>query len=50
MRIFDQLTSRPKFIAIGLAILVSLWLLSGLFGVGGGIVMVAISRRVIVVM
>ena len=32
MRIFDQLTSRPKFIAIGLAILVSLWLLSGLFG------------------
>jgi multidrug efflux system membrane fusion protein len=32
MRIFDQLTSRPKFIALGLAILVSLWLLSGLFG------------------
>ena len=32
MRIFDQLTSRPKFIAIGLAILVSVWLLSGLFG------------------
>jgi len=31
MRIFDQLTSRPKFIAVGLAILVSLWLLSGLF-------------------
>lgn len=32
MRIFDQLTSRPKFIALGLAILVSLWLLSGLIG------------------
>lgn len=32
MRIFDQLTkSARKFIAVGLAILVSLWLLSGLF-------------------
>lgn len=32
MRIFDQLTSRPKFIAFGLAVLVALWLLSGMFG------------------
>jgi multidrug efflux system membrane fusion protein len=31
MHIFDQLTSRPKLIAFGLAVLVGLWLLSGLF-------------------
>jgi multidrug efflux system membrane fusion protein len=30
MRILDQLTSRPKFIAVGLAVLVGLWLLSGI--------------------
>lgn len=35
MRIFDQLTSRPKFIAFGLAVLVALWLLSGMFGMFG---------------
>jgi multidrug efflux system membrane fusion protein len=32
MRLFDQLTSRPKFIAFGLAVLVGLWLLSGNLG------------------
>ena len=32
MQRFDQLTSRPKFIAAGLAVLVALWLLSGNFG------------------
>ncbi|MCL4780036.1 MAG: efflux RND transporter periplasmic adaptor subunit [Gammaproteobacteria bacterium] len=29
MQLFDQLTSRPKFIAFGLAVLVAIWLLSG---------------------
>ncbi|MDQ1303987.1 MAG: Efflux transporter periplasmic adaptor subunit [Pseudomonadota bacterium] len=32
MQRFDQLTSRPKFIAAGLAVLVALWLLSGILG------------------
>lgn len=32
MQLFDQLTSRPKFIAFGLAVLVALWLLSGYLG------------------
>jgi multidrug efflux system membrane fusion protein len=32
MQRFDQLTSRPKFIAAGLAVLVALWLLSGIIG------------------
>lgn len=32
MQLFDQLTSRPKFIAFGLAVLVALWLLSGNLG------------------
>jgi multidrug efflux system membrane fusion protein len=32
MRLFDQLTSRPKLLALGLSVLVALWLLSGLFG------------------
>ena len=32
MQLFDQLTSRPKFIAAGLAVLVGLWLLSGILG------------------
>ncbi|MEZ5562124.1 MAG: efflux RND transporter periplasmic adaptor subunit [Gammaproteobacteria bacterium] len=32
MQRFDQLTSRPKFIAFGLAVLVALWLLSGYLG------------------
>jgi multidrug efflux system membrane fusion protein len=31
MHLFDQLTSRPKLIAFGLAVLVALWLLSGVF-------------------
>ncbi|MBM4220454.1 MAG: biotin/lipoyl-binding protein, partial [Gammaproteobacteria bacterium] len=32
MQLFDQLTSRPKFIAFGLSVLVALWLLSGYLG------------------
>jgi multidrug efflux system membrane fusion protein len=31
MHLFDQLTSRPKLIAFGLAVLAALWLLSGVF-------------------
>ena len=32
MQRFDQLTSRPKIIAAGLAVVVALWLLSGILG------------------